>query len=161
MKKILLICIVILIVVTNLSAKEKKKEGIENFKNLGVGIVIGDPLGISVKFMESSNIAYAGVFGVFYGVKFYIHTDYLWLNYEAFSNLNRPEGIMILYYGPGVLMRVTSDDKFIIGGRGTVGTEYLLLKAPFGIFLEVSPAFLVTPEMKLSFFGGLGARFYF
>lgn len=161
MKRIFLISVIIFFVM-NLNAKEKqKKTEIETSYDFGVGIVIGDPSGISIKLMEDKNIDYSVAIGWFSGVKFHMHADYLWRNYNALSNLNKPEGIIILYYGPGGLLRITSDDKFITGARMTVGTEYLLTKAPFGIFLEISPAFLITPEMKLSFFVGLGARFYF
>lgn len=160
MKKILLI-IFILIMSVNCSAKKVIKKEKINYRTFGVGIVLGDPLGFSLKFQPEKDTAYAGVFSISTGTKFHVHIDYIWNDYGSLSDLNKEgEGLVLLYYGAGGLLRLTSDDKFITGLKGIIGVEYLL-KAPFGVYLELSPAFLFTPQMKLSLFGGLGGRFYF
>ena len=161
MKKIIILVSACLLVSCISFAKDKPKESELKFENYGVGLVVGDPFGVSLKFWQDKDIAYAGVLSWSSGFKFHVNLDMLFHDYEMLANSKKREESLILYYGFGALLRIANDESFIIGGKLPVGIEYMFEASPFDIFIEVSPALLLTPEMKLSFFGGIGARLTF
>lgn len=160
MKKILIVVFLVILPLL-LTAKDKKPADTPvNTNNLGVGFQIGDPFGLNFRLDQKNDIFYEGVVGWSGGAKIHVKFDYLWNDLKALSSLNKPEGIVALYYGPGVLMRLDNSSNFMIGAEGTIGIDYKLTGAPISIFLELSPALVLTPSVNITMFGGLGARFF-
>ena len=141
----------------------------------GLGIMIGEPTGISAKAWLNGNRAIGmglawGGWG--HGGYIHLHGDYLFHN---FNLIKVNKGKLPLYYGPGLRMRSWTGDRYWHHGRhhdhgGThldlgvrfpVGLAYLFDNAPVDIFLEVVPTLDLTPSTGFDVDFGLGARYLF
>jgi hypothetical protein len=123
----------------------------------GLGIVIGEPTGISLKnWMSKGNAWDAGVAWGF-GRKgaLHVHADYLLHEYEI---IKIAKGRLPLYYGVGGRVLFANDSH--IGVRGVVGLDYMFDRLPVDIFLEIVPIFDLIPSTDFSFNAGLGFRYF-
>lgn len=128
-------------------------------KDLGIGFMVGEPTGLSVKSWTGGGNAFdiglAWSLGRYDAVN--IHADYLWHNYDVFSEVD--SGTLPLYYGIGGRV-VFAENDAVIGARLPVGINYLFDDAPIGLFLEVAPIFNIAPSTDFDVDGGVGVRFY-
>lgn len=128
-------------------------------KDLGIGVMIGEPTGLSLKSWTGGNNAFD--VGVAWSLgrydAFYVHADYLWHNYDVFDEVD--SGTLPLYYGVGGRI-VFDENDAVIGARFPVGVNYLFEDAPIGLFVEVAPIFNLAPSTDFDVDGGLGVRFY-
>ncbi len=126
---------------------------------LGVGIMIGEPTGISLKYWQSQRNAIDG--GLAWSLGQYdaihLHADYLWHNYSVFSDVD--EGQLPFYYGIGGRL-VLADNESVIGIRVPVGLNYLFEEAPVGLFLELAPTINLAPSTDFDIGGALGIRIH-
>ena len=124
----------------------------------GLGVVVGEPTGISFKNWTSSRNAVAGgiAWSVSKDASFHLHADYLWHSYDAIQS-KEP---FVLYYGVGGRFKAISGNGRL-GGRGVFGIGYLFRDAPFDLFLEAVPILDIIPEIGLGLNAGLGARYFF
>ena len=150
MKKPTLIIVSILLLLTA-TAKAQNKE-------FGIGIILGEPTGISVKKWLGDHYAIDGaVAWSFGGVNsFHLHADYLYHNFKLFDV---ESGQLPLYIGVG--FRFKAEPEATFGVRIPVGICYIFEKAPLDIFLELGPVLNLAPDMEFWFTGSIGARFYF
>ncbi len=132
-------------------------------KNLGLGLVLGEPTAVSGKVWMNSENAFdfaIGGFGYYYGRHYgglNVHGDYLWHRYGVFGGPGEDAGRkMPLYLGLGGLF--ASPD--VAGVRGVIGVTYLF-DAPFDVFFELAPTMVVVPFAGFGIDAGLGGRFYF
>jgi hypothetical protein len=125
----------------------------------GVGIIIGEPTGISIKgWLSSKSALDAGLAWSFtHEASIHVHADYLIHSFDVFD---RPNGLN-LYYGIGGRIKVGNDEKARIGMRMVGGLDYMFRTAPFDLFLEIAPILDFVPETKLNANAGFGARFFF
>jgi len=140
----------------------------------GLGIILGDPTGISGKWYISSEHAIdfgvgAGWMG---GHSLHIHADYLFhfmlVNHSAFDlPLYLGVGPTFAfwygdyhdrYWGPGDYW---GDDRFGLGVRVPFGISFQFNAVPLDLFLEVAPALALLPGIGFFVEGGLGLRFWF
>ena len=123
----------------------------------GVGVMIGEPTGISLKNWISGTTALD--VGVAWGFDkkgaFHVHSDYLIHDYEL---IKTSHGRLPVYYGIGGRILLTSDSR--VGIRWIVGLDYMFRKTPIDIFFEVVPIFDLVPGTEFSFNAGLGFRYY-
>ncbi len=128
--------------------------------NFGIGVILGEPTGLSAKMWTSENTAFdLGVAWSFSGNgHFHIHGDYLFHNFGLFDV---SKGSLPLYFGIGarMLFRDNADDK--IGVRIPIGLEYFFDGVPLAVFGEVVPILDLAPSTEFDINGGLGIRFYF
>lgn len=140
-------------------------------KNIGLGVMVGEPTGVSLKVWTSEMNAFdAGLAWSLSGRDaLHLHADYLWHNFEVFGE-DIEEGQLPVYYGIGgrlVLLDdepgndADDDDDAIFGVRVPVGINYLFEENPIGLFLEVAPIVNLVPSTDLDVDAALGARFYF
>lgn len=128
---------------------------------LGMGVILGEPTGISIKGWNSYSSAIDGAvaWSLEGNDKVHIHADYL---FHDFSVVDVKKGQLPFYYGIGarVLFRNEGnlDDKF--GVRIPVGLSYLFANSPLEFFIETVPILDLTPDTELDFNGGIGLRFY-
>lgn len=124
----------------------------------GIGLIVGEPTGISFKKFIGGNKAVDGAMAWSFRrpESFHIHADLLWHNYDL---LQVNTGKMALYYGVGGRLRFAEDPQ--LGLRIPVGLTYLFDGAPFDVFLEVVPILDLIPATDVEFNGALGGRFYF
>jgi hypothetical protein len=141
----------------SVSAVQAQPKGNEGDK--GLGIIIGDPTGVSFKAWVNSKHAFdlALAWTVERDDALHIHGSYLFHN-NNFFNPNR--GRMPLYYGIGGRIKARND-RTTVGVRIPFGFEYLFEGAPLGLFLEVAPILDLTPDTEFDINSGLGVRFYF
>jgi hypothetical protein len=141
--------IVIWMITSTASAQERK---------FGLGVVLGEPTGVSAKLWLGQTSAIDGVVAWSFAnnpsVTF--HADYLFHFFDVFS---LKEGRLPLYVGIGGTISIAPEPDF--GVRFPVGVTYLFDTAPLDVFLEVAPIFLFFPATTFDFSGGIGIRFYF
>lgn len=129
---------------------------------LGLGIIVGEPTGISIKKWIDNKHAIDGAIAISLAEddSFQLHADYLIHNTE--SSLNPPElkGSAPWYYGVGGRLR-TNDGDTHLGVRVPLGITYLFADAPVDFFAEVAPVLDIAPEVSLGLNGALGLRYYF
>jgi hypothetical protein len=125
----------------------------------GIGIIIGEPTGISIKgWLSSKSALDAGLAWSFtHEASIHVHADYLIHSFDVFDKPNE----LNLYYGIGGRIKVGNDEKARLGMRMVGGLDYMFRNAPFDLFLEIAPILDFVPETKLNANAGFGARFFF
>jgi hypothetical protein len=127
-------------------------------KGFGLGIVIGEPTGLSAKLWTGSSNALD--FGAAWSFKgdgnMLLQADYVWHN---FSLIPVSSGKLPLYYGIGG--RVILSDDPLLGVRIPVGLDYQFASAPIDIFAEIVPILDLIPSTNFNLGGGIGVRFWF
>lgn len=130
----------------------------------GVGIVIGDPTGLSGNYrlspQRSIDAALAWSFGSNPG--FEIHSDYLWRR----PGLLRAENVKFdLHYGIGARLLSLSNsnvsDKTRFGPRLPIGLASNFNQQALEVFAEVALVMNVIPATSADLDFGIGARVYF
>lgn len=126
----------------------------EGFKEVGVGVIAGDPIGGTAKLWLDRDVAIdlgVGFSGdaVFWG-------DVL---YHMWNLLPQPaEGKLGLYLGAGPRLETRRDAEF--GLRTIGGVTWRLNKQPLEFFAEAGPVFRMTPDGGVGADGGIGVRVY-
>lgn len=125
---------------------------------LGVGIVVGEPTGVSAKYwLDRSNALDGAVAWSFLDEgSFYLHANYI---HHHFEIIDLSSGEMPLYYGGGIKMKFASD--FVFGVHVPLGVAYHFEEAPLDVFIEIRPGINFTPKTKFDMSGGIGIRYYF
>lgn len=134
------------------SVKAQDKIGDDN---LGIGFMIGEPTGISVKAWNSDISAFN--IGAAWSLSdrteaVHLHADYLihsWFEDEDLA----------FYYGIGA--RVIFADDPTAGARIPIGLNYVFQNIPFDMFAEAVPIVDFTPEIEFAGNGAVGIRYYF
>lgn len=132
--------------------------------NFGLGIILGEPTGISLKVRLSENTAVDGALGYSFVNKesLHIHGDFLLHDY---SLIRVDEGRLPVYYGIGGRIKLKNkengNDDDRIGVRVPLGLAYEFSSRKVDIFLEVVPVLDLAPETDASINAALGARYYF
>lgn len=121
----------------------------------GIGVIAGEPTGISVKLWQNSIFAYDAAAAWSFGDEgsLHLHADMLWHN-TTLINSQFP-----IYYGLGA--RVNLQDDLRAGIRIPVGIAYNVQSMPLDIFWEIVPVLDIMPDIGLGFNGAIGVRYYF
>lgn len=136
----------------------------------GMGLILGEPTGLSAKLWTSKENAFDFGLGVSVGgdrIKYkgnynrgsriHFHMDYLW---HAFNAINSAERFP-LYYGIGGRFNTGGNYEGSFGVRGVFGIAWFPRSTPIDVFLELVPVFQVTPLTGLGIDAGLGIRYFF
>jgi hypothetical protein len=128
--------------------------------DFGLGIILGEPTGISGKLWISANSAVDGAAAWSLGNNeaLHLHADYLLHN---FSLIEVEKGRLPFYYGIGGRIRFADVGDDFIGVRIPVGLTYLFESAPLDIFLEVVPILDLAPDTDFDLNAAVGARYFF
>ncbi len=126
-------------------------------ERLGLGIVLGEPVGISAKLKTGFNNAYDFAFAssARENRTMLLQADYLWHNFDP---TNLESGSIPVYYGLG--LRLIFSNDAILGIRVPIGLNHQLTTAPVDIFAELVPILDLTPSISFNFGAGLGVRFW-
>ena len=124
----------------------------------GLGIILGEPTGISFKNWIGSRTAIDSGVAWSFGNNdsLHLHADYLVHDFNFFKI---KKGKLALYYGIGG--RVKTEKKSRIGVRIPIGISYIFENAPLDIFLELAPLLDLVPSTEFGLTGGVGIRYYF
>ncbi len=127
--------------------------------DMELGILLGEPTGISWKYWTTGDAALdlgvAWSFGD--GGHFHLHGDYLFHNFDFFDV---DSGSLPIYVGIGGRVRIEDDDSRV-GLRIALGLEYILESNPISFFFEVAPIVDFLPETEADVNGGIGVRYIF
>jgi hypothetical protein len=154
MKKMLLIIIVLAITVHNSGAARSAK-------NFGLGIIVGEPTGLSGKLWLSGKSAIDGAvaWSLSDDEAFHIHGDYLLHN---FGLIEVEKGSMPFYFGIGGRIKFRDEPHDdIVSARIPVGLNYMFESTSLDIFVEVVPMLDLVPDTDFDIAGGIGIRYFF
>lgn len=134
-------------------------------KKFGLGVMLGEPTGISAKLWTSNNNALA--FGLGWstyhpryddrGSRIHFHMDYLWHSFDAI----RSEENFAFHYGIGGRFKDRGGDNGSFAVRGVGGLNWLPRDMPIDLFFELAPSLELTPSTGFGIDGAFGVRFYF
>lgn len=146
--------------------------------DLGLGLMLGQPNGITLKYWTSST--HALNFGLTYafGNSLGFIGDYLWHFPHAFSSATHGQvsNEFVPYLGVGGVVSVstvanpsnrssifgnTAGSGFSLGVRVPLGIEFLPKSLPLGVFLELDPGLGLIPGAFGFLQADVGIRFYF
>ncbi len=126
--------------------------------NVGLGIILGEPTGISGKVWLNEFEAFdAGLAYSFFGESsFSLHADYLYHDLDMIiDDVEIP-----VYYGFGFRYRALEGDAGF-GARGVMGVLWYDPKLPIDVFFEIVPVFELFPATSINLDLAIGGRYYF
>ncbi len=124
----------------------------------GLGVILGEPTGISGKLWIEDNKAIDGAVAWSFEKKaaMHLHADLLFHS----SNIVKVEvSKLVAYYGIGG--RVKFENKSKMGVRVPLGINYLSSGAPLDIFLEIVPLLDLAPNTEFDLNAAIGVRYFF
>jgi len=129
-------------------------------KGFGVGILIGEPTGLSGKYwLDDSRALDFGLASSF--VHTYtalsLHSDLIFHNFELIKSQFR----LPVYYGVGVRIHLNNQGGNTFGARGVIGIDWFVNNYPIDVFIEMAPVFNLFPETLLQLDLSIGGRYYF
>lgn len=127
-------------------------------KDFGLGVILGEPTGISAKKWLDDKSAFDGAVAWSFTTpsSFHLHADYL---YHDFNIFDVKKGKLPLYFGVGFRIRIGDEDR--VGIRIPVGICYIFEKSPLDTFFELGPVLDLTPATKLRLTASVGIRYFF
>lgn len=133
--------------------------GFAQDRGVGLGIIAGEPTGISLKGWLSDRSALdAGLAWSFVKeTSFHLHADYILHSFNVFNTEER----VPLYYGIGGRIKTAKREDTRLGLRMMIGVGYYFKEAPIDLFLEFAPIVDLAPATELRFNAGIGARYFF
>jgi hypothetical protein len=131
----------------------------------GIGIIVGEPTGLSLKKWVSTRTAVAGALAWAFdpNTSFHVHGDYLFHDYDI---VTPDKGRLPLYGGLGARLKFEDekrgrDKRTRVGVRIPLGLNYHFEQAPVDLFLEIVPILDVAPRTDVSLNAAVGARYFF
>jgi hypothetical protein len=126
---------------------------------IGLGVIAGEPTGISLKKWIGKTSAIDGAIAWSFGNQgaLHLHANYLIHNFGVVKKIQG--GRLPVYYGIGARVKLEKDIR--IGIRGPVGVNYIFDKHPLDFFLEIVPLLELVPNTAISINGAIGVRYFF
>lgn len=125
-------------------------------ENIGIGLMLGEPTGVSVKYWYNSRSAFN--IGAAWSLSgrseaLHLHTDLLLHSWFADTES------LAFYYGAGG--RIIFASNATAGIRFPFGLNYVFQNIPFDLFVEAVPILDLTPNIEFAGNGAVGIRYYF
>jgi hypothetical protein len=135
-------------------------------QGVGLGLMGGDPSGISLKVWTGYRTAFDAGLGysyLRYGTAPAIHGDLLW---HSRSVIDEDNGYLPFYVGVGARLKFADESRYYpdtrLGIRIPFGVEYVFPVVPVGLFFELVPVFDLTPwNQWFDYNSSIGFRYYF
>ena len=124
-------------------------------QDLGLGLQLGQPMGVTGKYWLSSTLAVDGFMGYHFNNNFDTHADVLW---HSFSSFNVASGRLPFYIGMGG--RIFGGDDTQFGIRLPIGVSYLTPSQPLELYAEIAPVVKIAPGIGADIDGAVGIRLY-
>lgn len=129
-------------------------------KGFGLGIMAGEPSGISAKlWISHSSAVDAGVAWSFMNDgSFHVHGDYIWHNFDLIS----PR--VPFYIGAGGRIKFKNNKSLTdnrLGIRVPVGLDIFISEPTSDVFIEIVPILDLTPKTFMTLNGAVGFRYFF
>lgn len=152
LKKTIIIAILLCTLFTGIFAQTK---------GLGVGIMLGEPTGVGVKFWldKISALDLGLAWSFLEPVSFRIHGDYLAHFLNPFPE---PLNNLFFYAGLGIRVNISTLPEMIaLGIRIPLGIGYFINALPLDIFLEIAPGLNLLLETASTIGFLFGVRYFF
>ena len=134
--------------------------------DFGAGIVLGDPTGLTAKYILNQGAAIDAALSFGGGGNFYLHGTYLWLKPTLFNLDKYPVnwyfglGARLINHDHGNYHHYHDDDHDThFGARAPIGLRMNFNDPRIEIFTELSLAMDVLPRMAADVDFGIGARY--
>ncbi|MEA3311662.1 MAG: hypothetical protein U9Q76_05535 [candidate division WOR-3 bacterium] len=155
MKRTLMISGLLLIALAGAAQAGRSSHG-----DVGIGLQLGEPTGITAKFwLDRTSAIDATVGWNLISDRFTLQAGYLY-----HFPLDVPTGSLAAYVGAGGLIGAKGDGHpedgdIFLAGRIPLGLEYIY--SPVSFYAELDPLVTLLPKTGFDFGGGIGFRFYF
>ena len=135
--------------------------------SFGVGLILGEPTGISWKYKLNRRNAFDGAIGISPFDRMRLQVDYLWMS--------RPFNDQSFIFSYGVGMAVGFGERYVTGRRGVFGSfasdagfaarvplslTYDIPRSPVELGFEIAPLIIFGPNSGFGMDGGILIRFY-
>lgn len=127
--------------------------------NFGVGVILGNPTGISAKMWLNNVNSIDAALGYSIGKhnRMHFHSTYLWQDNNSLAS-----NVMLKpHFGIGFMMRAKDEETTVFGVRGAVGINWYPTGVKLEVFAEVAPILKLAPATDFDLNGGVGVRFLF
>jgi len=126
----------------------------------GLGVIVGEPTGISFKYWLSNASALDGgtAWSMYDHPSFHLHADYLW---HKFDLIPVGKGELPLFFGLGGRLKIHDDDNSEFGIRLPVGLSYIFAEGKLDTFMEIVPVMDLFPATEFNLNAAIGIRYYF
>lgn len=159
MRKVITLSLIVFISIVCMNIETANAQAATgNGGNFGVGLMVGEPTGLSIKNWNNEFTAVA--IGAAWSLSgrneaLHLHADFLihsWFEEVETRGLN-------FYYGLGT--RVIFEDDPNFGIRFPLGLNYVFQNVPFDMFVEAVPILDISPDLVFAGNGAFGIRYYF
>lgn len=147
------------------------QESVAQDRNFGLGVILGEPTGISAKLWTSQVNALdfglgwsvggdrIGRYGGSYdgGSRVHLHIDYVWHSFNVIPAAERVH----LYYGVGGRLNNGAGYNSSLAIRGVLGLTWFPSETPIDMFLELVPSLQLMTPTGMGLDAGIGARYFF
>jgi hypothetical protein len=127
--------------------------------DFGMGVVLGNPTSLSVKYWTGDVTAIDASLGYRYGNtnELYLNTDFLFHLWA----IQKEEGLIQFYFGAGAGLGFISDLSFSVRAPG--GAALFLDSHPIELFAEIIPVLQIfgVGDTRFRMEAYIGARWYF
>lgn len=149
LKSIMLFALTLLLTVGTVEAQES---------GFGLGIILGEPTGISGKLWIEDRKAIDGAVAWSFDREsaMHLHADLL---FHSSKIIKEEMSKLVAYYGIGGRIKFEDDGK--VGIRVPLGINYLPSKTPLDVFLEIVPILDLAPSTDFSLNAAIGIRYFF
>ncbi len=132
--------------------------GISQGNGLGLGLILGEPTGISAKFWTNTknSLDAALAWSFVHDGALYLHGDYVWHNFKL---IHISQGKLPFYYGIGA--RLVAGNNAVLGTRIPLGLNYLFHSIPLDTFIEIVPILDLLPATRFWVNAAIGIRYFF
>ena len=139
-----------------------QENGASRRRTFGIGIIVGEPTGISFKVGRTGRNAIDAAVAWSLTGDNDLHLQGDWL-YNNFDLIPVGQGQLPFFVGIGGRVRFREgegrDDE--IGIRIPVGLNYIFDSSPFDAFFEIVPILDLAPDTEFDLNAAIGGRFFF
>ena len=133
---------------------------------LGLGLIFGEPTGISAKlYLADDRAVQAAVGGSFYADAWQLHAEYV---FHPWILQDRDTFVLPVYLGPGMRFMYynegrSGDAHLAVGVRGVIGMLFDFKNVPLDVFVEIGGVleYDFDDGFGPGFNVGAGVRYYF
>lgn len=148
------LCLAVLLILA-LLATATPSLALEKGRELGLGIVLGEPSGVLGQFFMTRSSLLDVTLAWSLDDWAMVAADY-----QIYNNLADAPPEWMWYYGGGGYVAFPENSDGIIGVRIPVGISYSFPRSIVDVWLEIDPALQLAPDTEAELQGGAGVTFW-